>query len=212
MSKVKLLLYCTKAKPYIGSHTEYNGERKQENSYRVYTPHNFYNKPYYNGKIVAECEVETEKFDFASERFCNFSDINDIEKYNEEVEKYNAEINKHNILLKHSCLNAIEMVTYLDKEKLGQENLKGYALHLSNLKIFDKPLAFDKDYIYKDYKGNELISKAPQNMCRVYDRFGNKYILISIRPEWICKILNGEKTIEVRKQVIKELKEMKEND
>ena len=49
-------------------------------------------------------------------------------------------------------------------------------------------------------------------MCRVYDRFGNKYILISIRPEWVCKILNGEKTIEVRKQIIKELKEELENE
>lgn len=26
-----------------------------------------------------------------------------------------------------------------------------------------------------------------------------KAILISIKPEWVCKILNGEKTIEVRK-------------
>lgn len=31
------------------------------------------------------------------------------------------------------------------------------------------------------------------------------YILISIRPEWLCKILNGEKTIEVRKKVLKEM-------
>ena len=42
-------------------------------------------------------------------------------------------------------------------------------------------------------------------MMRVYDRFGNKYILISVRPKWLCKILNGEKTIEVRKKVLKEM-------
>ena len=31
------------------------------------------------------------------------------------------------------------------------------------------------------------------------------YILISIRPEWLCKILNGEKTVEIRKKVLKEM-------
>lgn len=193
MSKVKLLLYCTKAKPYIGSHTEYNGERKQENSYRVYTPHNFYNKPYYNGKIVAECDCEKVEEIFRNEdcvcdtkslsgqAFCHFSLLNE-----EQLNKY---------------FGFVSEITKV-----------GYALHLSNLKIFDTPLTFEKDYIYKDTYSNILMSKAPQNMCRVYDRFGNKYILISIRPEWICKILNGEKTIEVRKQIIKELKEILENE
>lgn len=195
MSKVKLLLYCTKAKPYIGSHTEYNGEIKQENSYRVYTPHNFYNKPYYNGKIVAECDCEKVE----EIKLGGYSDGENI------VRLFEIETLYHNDLVSKSYLNQEQLEGYLSNEK-------GYALHLSNLKILDKPLAFDKDYIYKDYKGNELIKKAPQNMCRVYDRLGNKYILISIRPEWICKILNGEKTIEVRKQIIKELKELKEND
>ena len=32
----------------------------------------------------------------------------------------------------------------------------------------------------------------------------NKSILLSIRPEWVCKILNGKKTIEVRKQFPKD--------
>lgn len=31
------------------------------------------------------------------------------------------------------------------------------------------------------------------------------YILISIHPEWLCKILNGEETIEIRKKVLKEM-------
>ena len=30
-------------------------------------------------------------------------------------------------------------------------------------------------------------------------------ILLSVKPEWLVKILNGEKTIEVRKKVLKEL-------
>lgn len=51
--------------------------------------------------------------------------------------------------------------------------------------------------------------KAPQNMMRVYSNIGrykcSQYILISVRPKWLCKILNGEKTIEVRKKVLKEM-------
>ena len=49
-------------------------------------------------------------------------------------------------------------------------------------------------------------TKAPQNMCNVYDRFGNRYILISIQPQHLAKILNGKKTIEVRKKILKSLK------
>lgn len=33
---------------------------------------------------------------------------------------------------------------------------------------------------------------------------GNKAILMSIQPQWVCKILNGEKTIEVRKKFPKD--------
>jgi hypothetical protein len=35
--------------------------------------------------------------------------------------------------------------------------------------------------------------------------YSEKYILISIKPEWLCKILNKEKTIEVRRKVLKEM-------
>ena len=32
-----------------------------------------------------------------------------------------------------------------------------------------------------------------------------KQLLISIKPKWVAKILNGEKTIEIRKKVLKEM-------
>ena len=102
--------------------------------------------------------------------------------------------------LKKMCLSPQELLDYI---KLGKD---GYALHLSNLKIFDKPKELEK--FYKDSLLKERILKAPQNMCKAYDKNGNKYILVSIRPEWLCKILNGEKTIEIRKQIVNELKEM----
>jgi hypothetical protein len=49
-------------------------------------------------------------------------------------------------------------------------------------------------------------------MCRVYGKNGAPYILISIKPEHLCKILNGEKTIEVRKKILNSLKEMLQDD
>lgn len=109
----------------------------------------------------------------------------------------------------------------LDYISLGKE---GYAIHISNLQVFDEPkelsdyLVFDGDYTDTDnWKTNQY---APQNMKNVYEfcssndvispkRTLKKCVLISIKPEWVCKILNGEKTIEVRKQVVKKLKELK---
>lgn len=49
---------------------------------------------------------------------------------------------------------------------------------------------------------NIQVGKAPQNMMRFI--FNNEeYVLISIRPEWLCKILNGDKTIEIRRKILK---------
>ena len=36
---------------------------------------------------------------------------------------------------------------------------------------------------------------------------GERYALISIQSKWLCKILNGEKTIEVRRKVLKRMVE-----
>ena len=185
MSKVKLLLYCTKSKPYL---RDYRG--KAIFNRFVISPENkpFTSddkQPILNGKIVANC---------------------DCEKVEEFTTSYRGDMLQTKTIGKDSCLSLCDLIDY------QRDNNCLYAIHLSNLYIFDKPVTFERDYIYKDTYSCSLITKAPQNMCRVYDRLGNKYILISIRPEWVCKILNGEKTIEVRKQIIKDLKEMKEND
>ncbi len=94
---------------------------------------------------------------------------------------------------------------------LGCED-NGYAIHIKNLKIFDEPKELS-NYFTRAKKMNTLygsswvcesIDKAPQNMMYAQDENQNKqYILISIRPQWLCKILNKEKTIEIRKKVLK---------
>ena len=79
--------------------------------------------------------------------------------------------------------------------------------------MFDKPKQLN-DYclheiVDKIFFNEKEIKKAPQNMCKVYDKKLTRtekedgYVLISIKPKWLCKILNGEKTIEVRRKGLK---------
>lgn len=84
------------------------------------------------------------------------------------------------------CLFAYQLYDYLDG-KLG------YNIHLSNVEVFDVPKELS------DFG----VKTAPQNMMKCFDDKGNEYILISIRPEHLKNILNGKKTIEVRKKILK---------
>ena len=173
---MKLLLYCTKAK----------------NKYDRLVSDEHYGKPFYlygaitenfeslNGKIVAECDFEVEEIFYG------------VKKNNE----YNEIIDWGRVIQK-SCLSLSEITEYLNYKN-------GYAIHIKNLHIFDKPYELGKALIY-NFDTQYIVEKAPQNMMKVYNRAGECHILISIQPQWLCKILNGEKTIEVRKKVLKEM-------
>jgi len=177
---MKLLLYCTKNKPYLIKCDDWYLDNKRQDYY--WKKHQV--APFqYNGKIVAECDYEIEEIKqhlknyYETKTLCGFS------------------------LNQKSCLNMVELDNYLKSNK-------GYAIHIKNLNIYDKPRGLS-DYTYNIKKPNTPIMKgilnnAPQNMMKVYDR-GLEKIIISIRPEWLCKILNNEKTIEVRKKVLKEM-------
>lgn len=190
---MKALIYCVKSKPYLVKDYDLFEEFvgfKTTNDLTNSKSLNGLSKAL-NGKIVAEVEIdEVDQIWYMSY---------------EEDNRYDCLFSTEEELCLKSCLDHYELHNYL-------KGNKGYALHLTNLKVFDRPLSFDKDYIYKDYKTNALITKAPQNMCYCYDRFGNKYVLISIQPQHLCKILNGEKTIEVRRKVLNCLKEMKDDE
>ena len=215
MSKVKILLYCTKAKPYLSK--EIIDPPFIENEFCLNARQNIDHNRVLNGKIVAECEIDNIDY-YEMEYHKNNLVLNQIGIY-DEVEnqewdeecfemvisnEYSDEEIANCKLLKYSCLTFDELGSYVCSEG-GFNNF--YALHLSNVKVFDRPLSFQTDYIYKDYKTNAVLTKAPQNMCNVYDRFGNHYVLISIQPQHLCKILNGEKTIEIRKSILNSLKE-----
>ena len=181
---MKLLLYCTKAKPYL-----YKTEKPMiEKKFGDY--HTQLNEAVLienlNGKIVAECDFEVEKIKYEPL-------IVDSKIYY----YYELETMFENKFYEKSCLTNEQL-----KDYLGDKN--GYAIHIKNLHIFDKPKELGKALIY-NFDTQYIIEKAPQNMMKVYNRAGECHILISIKPEWLCKILNGEKTIEVRKKVLKEM-------
>lgn len=241
MSKVKLLLYCTKAKPYLWKYFCNYDEGSGYNYETSFSPEEWKDEgTILNGKIIAECDCENveeiscccvpyrNKNNLGYELFVdngvykvewkeNINLVEKEEKYNnpeiykddgvvfERSDRYIDTMFKNEDLQK-MCLSPQQLLDYL---KLGH---KGYAIHLSNLKIFDKSkelTEYYKDNFLQELNNNDTrICKAPQNMCRAYDRFGNKYILISIRPKWLCKILNGEKTIEVRRVVTNKLKKL----
>lgn len=190
MKKVKVLLYCTKKTPYL---VKDDFPLKNEPIYFThYKEAGSCGLPL-NGKIVAECKVETEEI-----RLSAYSD------YEDKLYLFDTSTLTNDELTQKSCLCNDELDDYL----IGQ---KGYALHISNLKIFDKPKRCQDDFLYErkiepNFYNVEYFRKAPQNMMKVIDAYGDdEYILISVRPEWLCKILNGEKTIEVRKKVLMEM-------
>lgn len=207
----KLLLYCVKAKPYLyGMFSGVFCESKY--GYHLTNDNNVCESHHrvFNGKVVAECDYEVEEI-FED----NFEDARDgyVEHFYT-LKSYDDFDEGQKVLLKESCLQKHELSNYL-----GFEN--GYAIHIKNLHIFDEPkeLSYycftEKSYndtnkiftdeIMIDGKWYRPVNKAPQNMMRVKRVLQEDGILISIRPEWLCKILNGEKTIEVRKKVLKEM-------
>ena len=180
---MKLLLYCAKAKPYL-----YKTEKPMiEKKFGDY--HTQLNKAVLienlNGKIVAECDFEVEEI-----------------RYVEYADEWGYETNSLNEddLIDKSCLSSKQLFDYLKHCKNG-----AYAIHIKNLHIFDKP----NELFFYDGKSKEEdfyhLYKTPQNMMYVYDFDELKCILISIKPENLCKILNGEQTIIVRKKILKEM-------
>lgn len=192
---MKMLLYCTKAKLFLRKSIKDKDYYLDNNSKFNIIPKEDY---VLNGKIVAECDFEVDKLTNCGTSFM-------IMKYDDLKESYRYT----NKIARDSCLNYTDLRRYL-----GTNN--GYAIHIKNLHIFDKPKELNEVYKIEDIGGmlfTKPLTNAPQNMMMVslnhweYATYepNDINILISIRPEWLCKILNGEKTIEVRKKVLKEM-------
>jgi len=194
---IKLLLYCTKDKykPLYDLTYLNNGETRfgvvQHNKYSLVEDN------YVNGKIVGVCDCEfVEEIFNEKKKFC----------WGEYTEWQHV-IHTNKLcgleLFKKSCLKYDELLSYLDDKN-------GYALYLSNVKRFDEPKEVNTCWCYRNY--NVHLKNAPQSMCNVYGFDGNYYILISIHPDHLYKILNGEKTIEVRKNILDDLRPLMETN
>lgn len=175
---MKCLIYVTKSKTWLFFDKSINyyslSNKKVDNDL--------------NGKIVAEFDGEVEEITHG---------------YGKYGEYYQTKALGLMSLREHSCISSDELSEYLKRGDVVSK--VGYAIHIKNLNIFDK--SRELDYYYKfinvDGKADAInLKRAPQNMMYVYNYLGDKYVLISVRPEWACKILNGEKTIEIRKQVL----------
>ena len=191
-NEMKLLLYCTKSKPLLWDNRSFKKymEEKGIEEPSFITSNDMQTSfvaDLLNGKIVAECDFEVEEIKElgGGEGLLFYTKTLDCLE-----------------IVKKACLKTEELADYLYKE---YEDSKGYAIHIKNLNIFDKPREL-QNYVKKAKNGTYwMLDKAPQNMMACYKQNKEKYILISIRPEWVCKILNGEKTIECRKRVLKEM-------
>lgn len=202
MAKIKSLIYCTKALKkgaYLVNYLGYRFVKMEENEKAKFD--------ILNGKIVAECEVETEEIEDKVSYFDSWFN-----------EGHHTKTLSNKELEKCSCLSYQDLIKYLGD---GEPNeVIGYALHISNLKIFDKPLEL-KDTYTRECNWNKCsrceygkegkincctidipLSRAPQNMMWVWHN-GERKVLISIRPQHLCNILNRRKTIEVRKKILK---------
>jgi len=210
---MKMLLYCTKAKPYLIHESGcYDSDDMccDYNRFSVVDRQELYNQDIslnetYNGKIVGECDFEVEEIKKVNYDCMLFTNTLDTKK-----------------LITESCIDYFELEEYLkpnwDKEDdLQNLDTVGYAIHISNLNIFYTPKELSDYYSIIDMGGGMLgtkpLTKAPQNMMHIsinlweycFYNPNDINILISINPEWLCKILNGEKTIEVRKKVLRRM-------
>ena len=210
MKKIKGLLYCCKAKPSLMKYENIDG-------YYTDTDPVLDKRALLNGKIVAECDFEVEEIEKGyGTHHASF----DENGYFDDYYDYMTKTIDEDILLKRSCLNIEELETYNPN----------YAIHIKNLHIFDEPRELSDfttrtpvyyDSIICDSCTNfgfdcnkcryscdyQQVIKAPKNMMKVCEWDIEDKVLISIKSERLCKILNGEKTIVVRRKVLKEMLE-----
>ena len=190
----KVYIYCTQGKPTLGRYLENNSlKATPETDFDHYNRNTLFRA---NGKVIGEfvCDEITGGFWIAP-----FSDY----------------------LQRQSCLSYDEVCDYANGKPI-------FAWHISNLVIYDQPRELSdfttRTSVYYDsiicdsctdfgfdckkcrYSCDyQQVIKAPKNMMKVCEWDIEDKVLISIKPEQLCKILNGEKTIECRKRILKEM-------
>lgn len=176
----KLLLYCTKAKPYL-----VQGFAKPMHTLDAINPFNFnwilvnkgFSNDRLNNKIVAECDFEVEEIETLHNSFMTLMQTETLTEDN---------------ILKSACLTFDELDSYLKKKC-------GYAIHIKNLHIFDKPRELSNYLLTKVTRG---LTYGFYNTSEIENE---RVIVITVSPQEACRILNKEQDIIVRKVVLKKM-------
>jgi hypothetical protein len=180
---MKTLIYCTKAKPIIWGYETFIEYGVGINNEQIGGGVNEFPL---NGRVVAVCEVgEIEELecshDFDGYPFIGTESFSEIE------------------IEERTCLDWWDIWGYLNGKN-------GYAYHLKNIKPVYMELGELKRIIgIPQFPCLVGVTKAPQSYMYVYYK-GEKCLLMSVKSKWCEKILNGEKTVEVRKTRAKEIK------
>lgn len=190
---MKLLLCCTKDRPYL--------YRQNDDCFEVlnkikYEDISDYEKYYglNNGKVIGECDFEVEKIIYRETDKNSYS--------------FGTETLTPDELLDKSRFTTLELCKCIGRNSNWIKGDYGYAIHLKNLKVYDTPRELSDFAHYIDKEHTSVITKAPQNMMYAYEIDGcflKRNILISIHSDSLCQILNGEKTSVVTKKVLKEM-------
>ncbi len=201
--KFKVLLCCTKAKPYLYKSISLNGVYRTEKSKLVGKMRD----TELNGKIVAECDFKVEEIfrDFieGKDYTINPNGVWVRSYYFKTITLYESE------LYNKGCLTFEQMWNYFDDV---DDMLVGRAIHIENLHIFEEPKELDEYYyaIPKKMNGfqgpcyvNTSIDKVPKNMIYAIDSEDNECIIIPVSPEEMCRIANHKQPVLVRKKVLK---------
>ena len=141
-----MLIYCTKGKPTL----------KGLIAKSWYGLGGYFDYEKLNGKVVARFNATAEeiKWDYESPALSKYV-TRDLDEWE---------------LCNKSCLTGKEMVEYLEKEN------KGTAIHIHDLRVFDKPREiseFEHQVLYENIYTNEKrylrepLRKAPQSWCYV---------------------------------------------
>lgn len=163
--KMKLLLYCTKSKPYL---VEIIDKYLNKKDYLLKNDKEW-NKGCLNGKIIGECDYLLNK---------NYDTI-----YIENLHVFDEPI----------ILDRVDKRKWIENEDMYDNE------------VCDSCMDFRIDACKNCPNHYEWlpVSKAPQNMMIVWHNCVKK-VLVSIYPEELCEILNGEKT-ELKRKVLKEM-------
>ena len=203
---MKVLIYCTKAKPYLVRLDDYATEHYNNNNRYMITNKQDVKElslPILNGKVVASFELG--RVDRIKPAMNIFNEgLNDINIYLNETE-WVLPINESDYLNK-TCLTKKEIIEYSQGKPL-------YAWHIDDLKVFDEAIELGELKFATQWEKTEEglefevreVTKAPRSFMYVYYQ-GEKCLLLSVKSKWVEKILNGEKTIEIRKSVPKEVR------